>query len=305
MRLQRQHLDLPAVVTSALDSVRPAAEAKGIGMEASIDPAAAHITGDPDRLRQVIWNLVSNAIKFTPSGGLVQVEARRVGADIELTVRDTGRGIAPEILPYVFDRFRQADSTTTREHGGLGLGLALVRHLVELHGGTVTATSAGEGQGATFVVTLPGNVGAGDGVIPKAGSPTGTPLEGVRILALDDTDEGRNILATVLRTAGGTVKTCTPAEGITAVSEFRPHVIVADVGRAGPEGYAFVRALRSLSPEEGGLIPAAALTAGPDEARRILQSGFQIQMTKPVDPGRLIAAITTLASDGRPSSRRV
>jgi signal transduction histidine kinase/CheY-like chemotaxis protein len=305
MRLQRQPVDLQAVVTSALDSVRPAVEAKSIRMEASIDPAAAPITGDPDRLRQVIWNLVSNAIKFTPSGGLVQVEARRVGADVEVTVRDTGRGIAPEILPYVFDRFRQADSTSTREHGGLGLGLALVRHLVELHGGTVTAASAGEGQGATFVVTLPANAGAGDGVIPKAGSPARSLLEGVRILALGDTDQGREILATVLRSAGGTVKTCAPAEGITAVSGFRPHVIVADVGTPGEEGYAFVRALRSRSPEEGGLTPAAALTASPDEARRLLQSGFQMHVSKPIDPGRLVAAITALASDGRPSRPRV
>ncbi len=305
MRLQRQPVDLQAVVASALDSVRPAAEAKGIRMEASIDPAAAHITGDPDRLRQVVWNLVSNAIKFTPSGGLVQVDARRVGADVEVAVRDTGRGITPEILPYVFDRFRQADSTSTREHGGLGLGLALVRHLVELHGGTVTAASGGEDQGATFIVTLPGSPGAGDGVIPKAGSATGSSLEGIRILACDDTDEGRELLATVLRSAGGTVKTCAPAEGLTAVSEFRPHVIVADLSMAGEEGYAFARALRSLPPEEGGLTPAAALTGRPDDARRILQSGFQMHLPTPVDPGRLVAAITTLASDGRPSRPRV
>jgi signal transduction histidine kinase len=155
MRLQRSSVDLPAVIDSALDSVRPAAEAKSIRMDASIDPAAAHITGDPDRLRQVVWNLVSNAIKFTPPGGRVQVDVRRAGTEVEMAVSDTGRGIAPAILPYVFDRFRQGDSTSTRAHGGLGLGLALVRHLVELHGGTVTAASAGEGRGATFVVRLP------------------------------------------------------------------------------------------------------------------------------------------------------
>lgn len=263
---------------------------------------AGHIMGDPDRLRQVVWNLLANAIKFTPAGGRVQIECRRTGHEIEMVVRDTGRGIAPAILPYVFDRFRQADSTSTREYGGLGLGLALVRHLVELHGGTVTAASAGEGQGATFVVRLP--AGATDAATGGDGA-AGSSLEAVRILVLDDTEEGQKLLATILRSAGGTVKTCaSAAEGIAAVSAFRPHVIVADIGMPHDDGYAFVRTLRSLPAEQGGLIPAAALTptGHADEAHHALQSGFQTYVPKPVEPGQLVAAVTTLASDGR--SRR-
>ena len=299
MRLQRQAVDLQAVVNSALDSVRPAAEAKGIRMQTSIGSDAGQITGDPDRLRQVVWNLLSNAIKFTQAGGRVEIDCRRAGEEIEIIVRDTGRGIAPALLPYVFDRFRQGDSTSTREYGGLGLGLALVRHLVELHGGAVTAASAGEGRGATFVVRLPAGAGATDRAAPADGT-ADSSLEGIRILALDDTEDGQKLLATILRRAGGTVKTCaSAAEGIAAVSAFRPHVIVADIGMPEDDGYVFVRTLRALRPDEGGLIPAAALTpAGhDDEADRALQSGFQTCVRKPVEPHRLVAAMTTLASD--------
>ncbi len=306
MRLQRQPVDLQAVVHSALDAVQPAADAKGIRLEASVDPAATPITGDPDRLRQVVWNLLSNAIKFTPSGGRVQVDARRAGDNVELAVRDTGQGITPAILPYVFDRFRQGDSTSTREHGGLGLGLALVRHLVELHGGTVTAASEGEGEGATFVVTLPGHAGLAEG---DDAAPARAPvsIDGIRILALDGAGDERDLLASVLGGAGGVVKTCaSAAEAIAAVAAFRPHVILADVGMPLDEGYAFVRALRARAPSDGGLIPAAALTAAgrPEDARRVLQSGFQLHVPKPVDRDRLIAAVAVLASDGRPDAPR-
>jgi signal transduction histidine kinase/CheY-like chemotaxis protein len=306
MRLQRQAVDLRAVVESALDSVRPAADAKSIRMETSIDGGAAHLTGDPDRLRQVVWNLLSNAIKFTPAGGRVRVECRRTGREVELIVRDTGRGIAPAILPYVFDRFRQGDSTSTREYGGLGLGLALVRHLVELHGGTVTATSPGEGHGATFVVRLP----AGAGVTAGRAHGDGTaapPLEGIRILALDDADDGRKLLTAILRTAGGTVKACaSAAEGIAAVAAFRPHVIIADLDMPEDDGYVFVRTLRSLPADEGGIIPAVALTSSghAEAADRALRAGFQAHVPKPVEPNQLVAVVSTLADNRRSAGAR-
>jgi PAS domain S-box-containing protein len=309
LRLDVRAVDLPAVVTAGTETLRPAAEAKDIRLQILLDPHAGPISGDPDRLQQVVWNLVSNAIKFTPKGGRVQVRLERAGSHVEITVSDTGQGIPQEFLPHVFDRFRQVDQTTTRTHGGLGLGLAIVRQLVELHGGTVHVESRGEGKGATFTVSLPllpvraerRAAEAEQRVHPKAhtGAVVCPPeLNDLRVLVVDDEPDTRELLSAVLTNCGARVTQAgSAAEALEQLGRERFDVLVSDIGMPGEDGYSFIRRVRALTPERGGRTPAAALTAYAREEDRIrsLMAGYQMHVPKPVGPNELAAVVANLA----------
>ena len=307
LRLETRQLDLGAVVEAALDVVRPAAAAKKIRVRYTSDPEVGAVLGDAGRLQQVMWNLLSNAVKFTPEGGRVEVHLGRAGSHATVTVSDTGRGIGPEFLPHVFERFRQADSTPGREQGGLGLGLAIVRHLVELHGGTVAATSAGEGRGATFSVNLPVMAvrteadaswreyqGAGQGAPPDRAR----RLKGLRVLVVDDVEDARRMVSAVLELSGAEVRAAasTP-EALELLGHWKPDVLLSDIGMPGEDGYALIRRVRALEQERGLHIPAAALTAyARDEDRqRILAAGYEVYVAKPAGPAELVAAVAGLA----------
>ncbi|AKT38070.1 hybrid sensor histidine kinase/response regulator [Chondromyces crocatus] len=301
LRLEVTALDLPPVVHAAIDAVRHGADAKGIEISVSLDPSAGPISGDPTRLQQVVWNLLSNAIKFTPKGGRVSVQLVRIGGAARLEVRDNGQGIAQEFLPYVFDRFRQADSTSTRPHSGLGLGLAIARHLVELHGGVVRAESAGEGRGAIFTVEMPIAVGASalrklDNAAALLDSePT---LQGLHILVVDDEPDARELVGAVLERKGATVTTAaTVTDALATIERIKPDVILSDLGMPGEDGYSLIRRLRARSPERGGRIPAAALTAyaSAQDRTRALLAGFQSHVPKPIEASELAAVIANLA----------
>jgi signal transduction histidine kinase/ActR/RegA family two-component response regulator len=314
--LEVQRVDLGPVVHAALDAVRPAAEAKEIRLTARLDPLAPAAAGDPNRLQQVIWNLLSNAVKFTPRGGRVEVGLARAGSQVEIEVSDIGMGIPADFLDYVFDRFRQADSSTTRTHGGLGLGLAIVRHLVELHGGTVVATSPGPGQGATFTVRLPAAVPAEEmaALAPIPGSAgssgsaadNGGSLAGVEVLLVDDEKDVREILPAILGRYGASVRTAaSAAEALRSLVRFGADVLVADIGMPDEDGYALIRQVRAL---DGAIaaIPALALTAYAAEGDRqkALAAGFAIHLAKPVAPAELAAAVARLAADGAAVARK-
>jgi len=307
MRLDVRPVDLEAVVENALDAVRPAAESKRIRLESVLDPRAGPITGDPARLQQVVWNLLMNAVKFTDRGGHVQVLLQRVNSHVEIVVSDTGRGIDPDLLPFVFDRFRQADSSSTRAHGGLGLGLALVKHLVELHGGMVVAQSGGEGKGATFIVKLPLRIAAiSEGPAPRV-HPTapvlepaseGVRLDGLRVLVVDDDPDAVELATAVLARAGAVVRACGSAsEALGTVKRWRPDVLVSDIEMPGEDGYALIRKVRALDAELGGKTPAVALTAyGRTQDRMLsLTAGYTMHVPKPVDPGELTTIIASVA----------
>ena len=312
LRLDVRPVDLPLVVEEAVDSVRPAADAKAVRLQLVLDPQAGPVSGDPDRLQQVIWNLLSNAVKFTPKGGRVQVRLERINSHVELTVSDTGQGIEPEFLPFVFDRFRQADMTKKRAHGGLGLGLAIARHLLELHGGAIRAASGGTGQGATFTVTLPLMVvraqpGAAERRHPTAVESlpyeSGPALDGLRVLVVDDEPDTRELLAAVLKGRGAAVTLAASAgEALQAIERETPHVLVSDIGMPGEDGYELISRVRALPPERGGNVPAAALTAyaREDDRIRALLAGFQIHIPKPVNPAELAAVVATLAGGAKP-----
>ncbi|MDR3622900.1 MAG: PAS domain S-box protein [Paludisphaera borealis] len=306
LKLEVRSVVIQEVVEAAIASVSPIAAAKGVSIRKLLDSLAGRVSGDPARLQQIVWNLLSNAVKFTPGGGKVQVLLERVNSHLEISVVDTGVGISPEFLPYVFDRFLQADSSTTRRHGGLGLGLAIVKHLVELHGGAVRAKSQGEGQGATFIVTLPITV-----VHPEQPSHSETRprswdqaqelckdhmLEGVKVLVLDDEPDARNLIRRVLSDCKAEVALASSAqEALQLVEEFGPDVIVSDVGMPDEDGYDFIRQVRAKrSPRE---LPAAALTAfaRADDRRLALFAGFQTHVAKPVDPEELVAVVASLA----------
>jgi len=297
LRLDVRPVAMATVVEEALDTLRPAAAAKEIQLEAALS-VEERVSGDPDRLQQVVWNLISNAIKFTPSGGRVRVGLRRADGHVDVVVEDTGAGIRPDFLPHVFERFRQSDSSSTRAHGGLGLGLALVRHLVELHGGTVSAESRGEGQGATFTVRLPMMLAA---TRDRAEAPA-VDLQGLNVLVVDADGEARELVATALRHVGALVRTAANVrEALADVDQHPPSVIVSDLEMAGEDGDQFIRRLRALDPEHGGTIPAAALTAHgrPDENRRALEAGFQRHLPKPSAPDEIARAVAALARTGR------
>ncbi len=308
LRLEVRPAELIPVIESALDTVRPAAEAKEIQLQVELDPAASHVLCDPARIQQVAWNLLSNAIKFTPKQGRVRVRLERVESHVEISVKDTGPGINPEFLPYVFDRFRQADSSTTRMHGGLGIGLAIVRHLVELHGGAARVESAGDGQGSTFTVALPlhvlsthnGGEETGHG-LPDANQATlkkSLSLEGLRVLVVDDEPDAREMLIVALGQAGASVKAVASAgEALELVAAGEADVLVSDIGMPFEDGYMLIRKVRELERERAAQeIPALALTAYASEAARglALKAGFQAHLAKPIELSSLIETIRGL-----------
>ena len=299
LRLEVRPVDLGTVIEEALDTLRPAAAAKAIRLEATLS-GSARVSGDPDRLQQIVWNLVSNAIKFTPSGGRIRVDLRRAAGHVDVVVEDTGAGIRSEFLPHVFERFRQSDSSSTRTHGGLGLGLALVRHLVELHGGTVAAHSRGEGRGATFTVRLP--LVLAEAREPRLEAAPAVDLRGLKVLVVDDDGETRELVAAALRQVGAQVRTVgNVVDALDDVDRDPPAVIVSDLEMPGEDGYQLIRRLRALAPEHGGTIPAAALTTQtrPDEGRRALDAGFQRHLAKPSAPDEIARAVAALARPQR------
>jgi PAS domain S-box-containing protein len=313
LRLSVEPVELMSVVEAAAESVRPAAQARGVRLSVRLDPRVGAVTGDADRLQQVVWNLLSNAVKFTPGGGQVDVTLARSNGHAEIKVSDTGQGIRPDFLPYVFDRFRQADQQITREHGGLGLGLSIVRHIVELHGGTIRAESEGEGRGATFTVNLPlstvPEAGATDGgrsrenLAPAAAQPAtaaspAAPLAGLSVLLAEDDEDSLTFLSAVLEGAGARVaRARSAAEGFEKLKLLRPDLLVSDIGMAGEDGYEFLRRVRALAPAEGGQTPAVALTAyaRPEDRELAAKAGYQAHIAKPVEPSLLIARLAQLA----------
>jgi PAS domain S-box-containing protein len=308
LRLDIQRLHPASVAETAVETVRTAADAKGIRLETFIDPSAGPISADPGRLQQVMWNLLSNAIKFTPRGGKVQVLLQRVDAQVELSVADTGCGVKPEFMPHLFERFRQVDNPTTRHHGGLGLGLSIVKSLVELHGGTVTATSAGDNQGTTITVTLPLTVvyqPDGDARAHPTSSLPREPsdfvsmeLAGLTVLVVDDQPDARELILRVLEDCSARVLTAGSAEeAVPLVESGRPDVLITDIGMPGADGYELLRRVRELGPARGGRVPAIALTAfaRSEDRTRALRSGFMVHVSKPVDPSELVATIVAVA----------
>ena len=302
MRLEVQTIQPLGFVQAALDTVRPAAEAKSIRLDTVLDPAAGPISGDPSRLQQVVWNLLSNAIKFTPRGGRVQVVLKRVASHVEIVVADSGAGIRPEFIAHLFERFRQADATTTRKHGGLGLGLSIVKTLLELHGGTVQVTSPGEGQGTTVTVHLPvlaARRGAEDtsGTTLPSLSRVEADLRGIKVLVVDDQEEARELIRRLLEDCGATVVTAgSAAEALALVERERPDLLVSDIGMPEADGFELLRRVRALGAERGGRMPAIALTAfaRSEDRTRALRAGFLVHVAKPVDPAELVATVATV-----------
>ncbi|MFL6229117.1 MAG: ATP-binding protein [Pyrinomonadaceae bacterium] len=308
LHIDPRPIELAALIQSAVDTMRPAAQAKAIRLSTSLDPTAGFVLGDPARVQQIVWNLVSNAIKFTPKNGSVEVRLARVGQYVEVSAKDDGMGISPQFLPHVFERFRQADSSKTRTHGGLGLGLAIVRHLVELHGGTVTAESAGEGRGALFTVRLPrATVIASSGAAahelsPAAGASliaAGAPdLSALRVLVVDDEPDTLDFLRTALSQYGAEVFTAaSSAEALSALPRWKPDVLVSDLGMPREDGFALIGKVRALTSDQCGDIPAAALTAyvRDEDRARALDAGYQAHVPKPVDPSALARVVAKLA----------
>lgn len=305
LRLDVQKVALADVIEAAFVAIMPAADAREIRVHKVLDQGAGPVAGDPARLQQVVWNLLSNAVKFTPKGGRVQVLLERVNSHIEISVSDTGQGIRPEFLPHVFDRFRQADSSTTRRHGGLGLGLSIVRQLVELHGGSVRAKSPGEGQGATFIVSLPLPIVRE--LPPDKAQPKGTPyvdeahefpalLLGVKVLVVDDEPDARRLMEKTLTQCEAEVCSVGSAEAaIQAINERRPDVLISDIGMPGMDGYDLIREVRARDFSAKDL-PAVALTAfaRSEDRRRAMLAGFQVHVAKPVDPEELVAVVASL-----------
>jgi len=307
MRLDVAPLKLGSVIEAAIETVRPAAEAKGIRVSALLDPAADKMYGDAERLQQVVWNLLSNAVKFAPNDGRVEVRLERADSYIEIVVTDNGQGIKPEFLPHVFERFRQENGGTNRQQGGLGLGLAIVRHIVELHGGTVSVASEGLGKGATFTVALPiARARAVTPVEPRDNAsggrlaPNNPPsLVGVRALFVDDEAEARELMAMMLAESGAEVRTAvSAAEALAACDEWRPDILIADIGMPGEDGYTLMKKLRTREKLRGGHIPAIALTAYArrEDRLRALSAGYEYHVPKPVEPVELLDAVASLAN---------
>ena len=306
LQLEVEEVDLESVVEAALDSVRTAAASKQIRIYTSYDPQAAEVVADPARLQQVIWNLLSNAVKFTARGGRIEIETDRVDGSVRIAVRDTGIGIEPDFLPYVFERFRQADSSTTRRYGGLGLGLALARQLVELHGGTISAESEGEGKGAVFTVVFP----AGGPHPPTGGSRRRPPIQtdeeledgatalaGLRVLLVEDDPAAREITELTLELAGAEVRSCAlAAEGLEVYEEWGPDVLVSDIAMPGKDGYWLIEQVRARAGERH--VPSIALTAlvRGEDRDRALAAGYDRHVAKPGNPRHLVSVVAALAS---------
>lgn len=308
LSLDAKQVELTQSVESAIDVVRGAAETKGVQLAVSLDREVGHICGDAGRLQQIVWNLLSNAIKFTPGGGLVEIRLERADdPNARLTVKDTGCGINPEFLPHIFDRFRQADSTTTRAHGGLGLGLWIVHQLVKLHGGTIKAESDGEGRGATFTVELPLTAAASGAsgsekecaaAVASSAYAVRSMLDGIRVLVVDDEEDTRHFVQVALGRYGANVTAVGSArEALDALPTLLPDVLVSDIGMPGMDGYTLIDKIRVLPPECGGQTPAAALTAyaRAEDRARVIAAGFQLHVPKPVDPSELATVIAHLA----------
>jgi PAS domain S-box-containing protein len=306
IRLDVQPVELPLILDNAVATVQPAADAKGVRLQTIMDPRVGPVSGDPDRLQQVVWNLLSNAVKFTPKHGRIQVRLERVESHVEIVVSDTGIGIRADFLPYVFERFRQAEAGTTRKTGGLGLGLAIVRHIVEMHGGTVHAASPGEDQGATFRVRLPLMIVHPEGLEARREHPRATrvdrltelgDLRGVRVLAIDDEEDALTLLRVVLESAGAEVTTVVSAHAaLDRIEALQPDVLVVDLGMPEMDGFELIARIRSLPNREIRDVPAAALTAfaRSEDRTKALRSGFEMHLAKPVDPGELVASVATL-----------
>jgi PAS domain S-box-containing protein len=308
LRLNVRSVEMDRMIEAVVEGVRPAADARNIHLQTTIDPQISPISGDPDRLQQIIWNLLSNAIKFTPQGGRVEVRLQGIDSHVEITISDTGQGIDPELLLHVFDRFRQSDSSSKRRHGGLGLGLSIVRQLVELHGGTVTVESPGAGAGTTFkvmlpVTSVPPDISDMETTAPpiiEGNSPTDSPpsLDGLRVLVVDDERDSRELVAAALMMRGAEVVSFGSAIEALEEMERQPFdVLVSDIGMPEMDGYWLINKVRQLSAERGGRIPAAALTAyaGIKDRRRVLLAGYQTHIPKPVEPAELTSAVASLA----------
>lgn len=311
LRLNVRPVDLTPVISAAIDALSFAAESKGVLIQTDLDLSAGPILGDPDRLQQIVWNLISNAVKFTPRGGRVQVLLQSREANIELAVSDTGVGINPQFLPHVFERFRQADGTTTRAHGGLGLGLAIVRHLVELHGGTVVASSVGEGQGSTFTVTIPTMAGrvqpqferwSHPNVVIGPATPIDTPqrLDGLKVLVVDDEPDARDLLTTILTGYGAQVTAVgSTTEALREINEIRPDILLSDIGMPEADGYDLIHKVRAseAGSSSAGKLAAIALTAYAkvEDRIRTISAGYQAHVAKPVDPIELVTLVGSLA----------
>ncbi|MCU1268112.1 MAG: hypothetical protein JWM21_4430 [Acidobacteria bacterium] len=304
LSLKIRHVDLGEVIRDALNSVRPAADAKEIQITVKLEPLPAPLSGDPDRLQQIIWNILSNAVKFTPRQGRVDIRAGSIDGEAKIIVSDSGQGISPEFLPYVFDRFRQADGTFTRSHGGLGLGLAIARHLVELHGGTIEAASNGNNPGATFTVTLPLLKGRGrsampgtdDEAWPKA-RPSDLPLSGLRVLITDDEPDALELLSVVFKQSGAEVNVASSAEeALTIFRTVSIDLLVSDIQMPGEDGYELLSKIRTLAAQQGKPLTALAVTAHAkaEDRERALAAGFQAHVAKPIDPTELVLMVARL-----------
>jgi signal transduction histidine kinase/ActR/RegA family two-component response regulator len=319
-------VNLVQVIEAALESVRLAAEVKALRLHTIFDAPDILVSGDPNRLQQVVWNLVSNAIKFTPKAGTVRIRLGRAGSQAEITVSDTGKGISPEFLPFVFDRFRQADSTSTRNHSGLGLGLAIVRHLVEMHGGTVHATSQGEGHGAAFIVRLPLLISRHTEALPTGNSELlsgdnkgpslkvesepicidASKLSGLRVLIVEDEADAREMLQVMLAEFGAEVKGAgSVKEALKVLGHWLPEVLISDIGMPDEDGYTLIQKVRNLTPKSGGQIPAIALTgyARHEDRLQLLSAGYQAHLTKPVELTELVNVIASLGGRAGESCR--
>jgi len=307
LRLEFVACELHSIIEAAAESIRPTAEARGVRLQLLLEPHVGPVFGDRERLQQIVWNLLSNGVKFTSRGGLVQVTLQRINSHIEIVVNDTGVGISPDFLPYVFERFRQADGSTTRNYGGLGLGLAIVRHLVELHGGTARAESAGEEQGSKFIIRLPAMT-TDDHPIPEEFKQTAiaevdkpdqrpTSLQGLRVLVVDDEIDARTLLTMMLEKCGAQVIAVgSSREGLESIESWKPDVMIADIGMPVEDGYGLIRKVRALSKQKGGHTPALALTAyaRTEDRVRALSEGYQVHLAKPVDRFELAAVVASL-----------
>jgi signal transduction histidine kinase/ActR/RegA family two-component response regulator len=312
IRLERRPVDLPSVLQVAVEAAQPAAEQKGVRIESVLERPLVPVSGDPGRLQQVASNLLSNAIKFTPSGGRIEVRLERTGPSARIQVIDTGMGIRPDFLPYIFEHFRQADTTSTRENRGLGLGLAIARHLVELHGGAIEAESAGEGEGATFTITVPlietavaPRLPAEKGQAAAPGAMQAGDLVGVKVLVVDDAEDAREALSMLLGQFGAEVTAVGSAfEALAILEQERPDVLLSDIAMPDEDGYSLIRKVRAREPARGGLVPAAALTAyaSPEDRLKALTAGYHDHVPKPVDPVVLLEIVAALAGRGRPGS---
>jgi PAS domain S-box-containing protein len=304
LRLNVQRAVLAQIVEAAVESVRPSASSKGISLHLDFDPAAPDLVGDPTRLQQIVWNLLSNAVKFTQKGGVISVALRRTEAQLEVTVSDSGRGIDSEFLPHVFDAFRQGPSAAATSRGGLGLGLAITKQLVELHGGRIEARSEGPGTGATFTVAFPILPSSAADSAPPSLAPESVPppsdlaqLHGLRILVVDDDDDARVLLTSILDGYGCRVRSASNvAEALVIFGQQPPDVLISDVAMPGADGYELIRRVRALSRDKGGDVPAAAITAyaRPEDRSRLLNAGFSIHLPKPIDPAEVVAVVSTL-----------